>query len=191
MASSLRRNPFIGIHNGIFSGSVDKIRSVSIHRSSPFASCLLPLAFCFLLLASCRFKSKKQNTEDVNISSKIDMMNADREFSAMSEKQGLRNAYTEFIDSNGVLLRPGALPITGGNAMDFITQSNDTSFIMTWEPKDATLSSCGDLGYTYGVYSLKHKEADSIIYGSYVTIWKRQPNGKWKFVLQSGNEGIE
>ena len=152
------------------------------------------LLICFLaslLIASCRFKSGKQNKDDAAISSKIEMMNADRQFSSMSEKKGLRNAYTEFIDSNGVLLRPGSLPMTGGDAMDFITQSNDTSIVMTWEPKNATLSSSGDLGYTYGVYSLKRKAVDSIIYGSYVTIWKRQPDGKWKFVLQSGNEGVE
>jgi ketosteroid isomerase-like protein len=152
------------------------------------------LLICFiasLLIFSCRFKSRKENPEDAMVSSKIEMMNTDRQFSVMSEKEGLRNAYTEFIDSNGVLLRPGSLPMTGGDAMDFITQSNDTSFTMTWEPKNATLSSSGDLGYTYGVYSLKRKDADTIIYGSYVTIWKRQPNGKWKFVLQSGNEGVE
>lgn len=144
------------------------------------------------MLLSCRFKSsKKENTDNVAISTKIDMMNADRNFSAMSEEKGLRNAYSEFIDGNGVLLRPGSLPITGGDAVDFIMQSNDTSFVMTWEPKNATLSSSGDLGYTYGVYSLKHKGEDSVIYGSYVTIWKRQPDGKWKFVLQSGNEGVE
>ncbi len=153
---------------------------------------LLLIAYCLLFIVSCRFISKKEDSkDDVNIASKIDMMEADRDFSAMSEKEGLRHAYTEFIDSNGVLLRPGSLPMTGGDAMDFLTQSNDTSIIMTWDPKDAMLSSSGDLGYTYGVYSLKANNADTVIYGSYVTIWKRQQNGKWKFVLQSGNEGVE
>jgi ketosteroid isomerase-like protein len=109
----------------------------------------------------------------------------------LSEERGLRTAYSEFIDSNGVLLRPGYTPMANADAMDYIIQSNDSSFVMTWEPKHATLSSSGDLGYTYGVYSLKPKDADTVIYGSYVTIWRRQPDGKWKFVLQSGNEGLE
>jgi len=151
----------------------------------------LLFGYCFLFIVSCRSRSRKENTEDVFVSTKVEIINADKAFSAMSEKEGLRNAYTEFIDSNGVLLRPGFLPLSGGDAMDFITQSNDSSFVMTWEPRNATLSSSGDLGYTYGVYSLKPKDADTVIYGSYVTIWKRQPDGKWKFVLQSGNEGIE
>ena len=118
-------------------------------------------------------------------------MNADRAFSAMSEKKGLRNAYLDFIENDGVLLRPGTLPLAGGDAMDFITQSNDSLFVMTWEPKSASIAASGDLGYTYGVYSIRQLENDSVFFGSYVTIWKRQPNGKWKFVLQSGNEGVE
>jgi len=118
-------------------------------------------------------------------------MDADRDFSDMSKKKGLRNAFVEFIDNNGVLLRPGTLPLTGGDAMDYITQSNDSSFVMTWEPESASIAASGDLGYTYGVYTLRSAASDTAIYGSYVTIWKRQPNGKWKFILQSGNEGVE
>ena len=118
-------------------------------------------------------------------------MDADRSFSAMSELKGLRNAFLEFIDSNGVLLRPGNLPLSAGNAMDFISQSNDTAFTMTWEPKSASIASSGELGYSYGLYSIKPSRADTVFYGTYVTVWKRQPNGRWKFVLQSANDGIE
>lgn len=151
-----------------------------------------PIVLCIVLMASCQsgIKREEDKAEEINIASKVDMMNADREFSLLSEEKGLRTAYSEFIDSNGVLLRPGYTPMANADAMDYIIQSNDSSFVMTWEPKHATLSSSGDLGYTYGVYSLKPKDADTVIYGSYVTIWRKQPDGKWKFVLQSGNEGL-
>lgn len=151
------------------------------------------IALYAVLLVSCQSGTirEEDKAEEMNIASKVDMMNADREFSLLSEEKGLRTAYSEFIDSNGVLLRPGYTPMANADAMDYIIQSNDSSFVMTWEPKHATLSSSGDLGYTYGVYSLKPKDADTVIYGSYVTIWRRQPDGKWKFVLQSGNEGLE
>ncbi len=152
---------------------------------------LLYCAGCLLLFMSCNSKAKQEDKEEKNVAAKVDMMNADREFSLLSEKEGLRKAYSEFIDGDGVLLRPGYKPMDGADAMDYIIQSNDSSFIMTWEPKDASLSSSGDLGYTYGVYSLKPKDADTVIYGSYVTVWRHQKDGKWKFVLQSGNEGLE
>lgn len=154
---------------------------------------LLIITCCSLLAASCKPNAGKEEAkaEEISVATRVDMMNADREFSLLSEEKGLRTAYAEFIDSNGVLLRPGYIPMEDADAMDYIIQSNDSSFIMTWEPKHASLASSGDLGYTYGVYSLKPRDADTVIYGSYVTIWKRRPDGKWKFVLQSGNEGLE
>ena len=97
----------------------------------------------------------------------------------------------EYIDSNGVLLRPNNYPIVGGEAVNFISQSNDSGFVMTWEPKVATIAGSGDLAYTYGIYSYKAKNEDSVFFGSYVTIWKKQLDGNWKFVLQTGNEGLE
>ncbi len=146
------------------------------------------LSLTSVLFFSCAEKKKKPE-ETVNPT--IEIMEADRAFSARSESKGLRNAFMEFIDSNGVLLRPGNLPLAAGSAMDFISQSNDTAFTMTWEPKSASIAGSGELGYTYGVYSIKPADADTVFYGTYVTIWKRQPNGKWKFVLQSANDGIE
>lgn len=143
------------------------------------------ISFSILVYASCTPKPDKLPP------STIPLLEADRAFSLMSEQKGLRTAYMEYIDSNGVLLRPASLPIVGADAVDFISQSNDTSFIMTWDPKAATIGAAEDLGYTYGVFSFKNKSEDSVYYGTYVTIWKKQPDGKWKFILQSANQDIE
>jgi ketosteroid isomerase-like protein len=141
----------------------------------------------FICLFSCKGKQPTANAEEI----KTTIFETDRAFSKMSELKGLRNAYMEYIDSNGVLLRPNNNPIVGGEAINFISQSNDSGFVMTWEPKMATIAGSGDLAYTYGIYSYKAKNEDSVFFGSYVTIWKKQPDGKWKFVLQTGNEGLE
>jgi ketosteroid isomerase-like protein len=146
--------------------------------------------FGLLLIAglfSCNRKPPAINLEEV----KSTIFETDRAFSKMSEVKGLKNAYMEYIDSNGVLLRPNNYPIAGGEAVNFISQSNDSAFVMTWEPKMATIAGSGDLAYTYGIYSYKAKNEDSVFFGSYVTIWKKQLDGKWKFVLQTGNEGLE
>ncbi|HMO62598.1 MAG TPA: hypothetical protein PKC39_09325 [Ferruginibacter sp.] len=144
---------------------------------------------CLLLLTACRDKQK--DAADSIAAIKAEVMDTDREFSKYSELKGLRAAFTQYIDSNGILLRPGIVPLVEGNAMDFISQSDDSGFVMTWEPRSATLAASGDLAFTYGIYSLKENSSDSIEYGTYVTIWKKQPDGSWKFVLHSGNEGVE
>ncbi len=117
------------------------------------------------------------------------MLQADRDFSAMSAKDGLNNAFLEFLDSNGVLLRPGTIPIAGADAVDYLIAQNDTGYTMTWIAKDGMIAASGELGYTYGVYELKPKDGDTVLQGTYVNIWKKQSDGKWKFVLDSGNEG--
>ncbi len=39
-----------------------------------------------------------------------------------------------------------------------------------------------------GNMPVKDKKGEiTTTYGNYVTVWKRQPDGKWKYVLDGGN----
>ena len=143
------------------------------------------LAFALL---SCK-NSKKKSPEDA-LDDRLKVMEADRSFSRLSEAKGMRSAFLDYIDSNGVLLRRDHLPLVGADAIDYLIQQNDSSFTLKWEPKNAVVAASGDLGYTYGLYVLKPTVKDTLIYGNYVSIWKKQADGNWKFVLDSGNEGI-
>ena len=147
------------------------------------ASFLFAIIFGFLT-PGC-FKAKKNNTG----LAKDEIMKADKAFSNMSKSRGMKKAFLEFMDDNGILLRPGHMPIIGADAIDFLSQANDTSYTLIWRPFAAEVSSSGDLGFTYGVYSLMLP--DTTLAGTYVSIWKKQIDGKWKFILDTGNEGIE
>jgi ketosteroid isomerase-like protein len=114
--------------------------------------------------------------------------NTDRAFSEMSKNKGMKAAFLYYIDSTGVLLRPGNYPIVGKDARQYLQNSNDSSFTLTWEPSYAEVSASGDLGFTYGIYTLNTK--DTLIRGTYVSIWKKQADGNWKFVLDTGNPGL-
>lgn len=149
------------------------------------------LVFLFILLTiitACN--SKKDNAGENKIPGKMALMQVDKAFSEMSEAKGMKIAFIEYIDSNGVLLRPDHLPIVGANAIDYLIQQNDTAYTLTWQPQNAAIAESGELGYTYGIYALKPKSKDTTIYGTYTSIWKKQRDGKWKFVLDTGNEGI-
>jgi len=142
-----------------------------------------------ILVALFSCTGKKEAPIDP-IAQKMALMEADRDFSGFSEQKGMKAAFMEYIDSNGVLLRPNQLPIVGAHAIDFLLQLNDTAYTLKWQPHDAFVSKSADLGYTYGIYALNPKSSDTTLYGTYVSIWKKQANGKWKFVLDTGNEGI-
>ncbi len=148
----------------------------------------LPIVFALFIFVSC--KSKKQQEKIPGAFDKLGMMNTDREFSKMSEEKGMKTAFIEYLDSNGVLLRPGYLPIAGADAIDYLIQQNDTDYTLTWEPRNGTVARSGELGYTYGIYALRPSQKDTVIYGTYVSIWRKERDGTWKYVLDSGNEGI-
>jgi ketosteroid isomerase-like protein len=150
---------------------------------SKIISSFLFVMIFYFLLQGCN-NPKKNNVSLM----KEEIIKADEAFSNMSRKQGMKKAFLEFIDNDGILLRPGHLPIVGADAIDFLSQANDTSFTLTWKPFAAETSSSGDLGFSYGVYLLMLQ--DTTLSGTYVSIWKKQPDGKWKFILDSGNEGV-
>jgi ketosteroid isomerase-like protein len=140
-----------------------------------------------LLLASFAFSCDEPAGIDLE-AAKESMKKADIAFSDLSKQKGMTAAFLEYIDSTGVLLRPGHYPIIGKDAQTFLRAGEDSSFTLTWEPSAAEISASGELGFTYGIYTLDLR--DTAIKGTYVSIWKKQADGKWKFVLDTGNQGL-
>jgi ketosteroid isomerase-like protein len=53
------------------------------------------------------------------------------------------------------------------------------------------MSPAGDMGYTWGHYEghAKDKSGNAVLTsGRYMTIWKKQSDGKWKVALDSSSE---
>jgi ketosteroid isomerase-like protein len=56
---------------------------------------------------------------------------------------------------------------------------------LTWKPLKVEVSDDGTLGYTWGRYDFTSKGKDGKVdssTGIYLTIWRRQPDGSWRFV---------
>jgi ketosteroid isomerase-like protein len=143
-----------------------------------------------VLLVMCACSESEQPANNT-VDEKIALIRTDRAFSDMSVAKGMKAAFIEYIDSNGVLLKPNHLPIVGANAIDYLIAQDDSGYTLNWQPQYAFVSRSGDLGYTYGVYALHPNNIDTVLYGTYVSIWKKQGDGSWKFVLDSGNEGVD
>ena len=153
------------------------------------------LLFIVPVFLSCKTKinSTKVDSELAKSNAaaeSVNLMQVDKAFSEMSKEQGMKNAFMEYLDSNGVLLRPGQMPLEGGDAVDWLIQQTDNEYTLTWTPRHAEVSSVGDLGVTYGIYNFKLKDSDSSHLGTYLRIWKKQQDGKWKLLQDTNNEGI-
>ncbi len=134
------------------------------------------------IVLSCR-----QKTVDVTRDAE-EIMKTDREFSENTQREGMKKAFIQYADSAVVLLRPGYFPIKGKDAFEYLQNINDSSFTLTWSPENAVMALSGDLGYTYGLYT--YQTQDTTFQGTYVSIWQKQADGGWKYILDTGNPGV-
>lgn len=119
---------------------------------------------------------------------KMEIMNADRAFSALSAEKGMKEAFISFAADEVIKPQPGGQPIVGRASLIHSFEGvPPEDFVLTWEPIKVDVA--GDLGYTFGNWTRRSKvaPADTAYYGNYISIWKRQTDGKWKFVFDSGN----
>jgi ketosteroid isomerase-like protein len=125
---------------------------------------------------------------------KEEIINTDKAFSDLSKEQGMKHAFLEYAAEDVVILRKNSLPQSGKKMMeDRFASFSDTGFVLTWEPLYADVASSGELGYSYGIYTSTSSDSTGnplIEKGTYMSVWKKDNAGQWRFVLDSGNEGL-
>lgn len=154
-------------------------------------SFLLSLA----LMTSCRTRvdsPRSMNPAAVVRQKAIDeIRETDQNFSLMSEKQGIAKALTTYAADDAVKLNDGANPTIGFDSLRAqMSRMPADGNVLTWQVLKADAAQSGEMGYTFGQWMLTSKNRtsrQSAKYGVYVTVWKRQRNGKWRFVVDGGN----
>jgi ketosteroid isomerase-like protein len=111
------------------------------------------------------------------------LVEAERSFARTSEEKGIREAFLAWLAPDAVVFRPA--PVEGRPVYERMDPANPT--VLTWAPEIADVSASGELGYTSGPYELRpSRGADPTGSGHYISIWKKQPNGAWRVVLDAG-----
>jgi hypothetical protein len=117
---------------------------------------------------------------------KDELIAADKAFSARSAREGARAAYLATLSSDAKLL---AQYRTGADGVkDTFMQLPDNAKL-TWEAAYVDASSLGELGYTWGRYTLvlptvRSRGQPFTQRGNYVFIWKRDRFNTWKVVFE-------
>jgi ketosteroid isomerase-like protein len=98
-------------------------------------------------------------------------------------------AFAEWFAPDGVALGNGTSPVIGKVAILKSTTWTAQQYQLTWTPTDASMGPSGDMGYTWGHFEGHSKDANGnpvTTTGRYITIWRKQPDGNWKVVLDAG-----
>ncbi len=115
------------------------------------------------------------------------MVETERAFSRTSEENGTREAFAAFIGEDGILFRPTA--VLGKKWMqEHPLPPSTTRQLLSWQPIFAAVSRAGDLGYTTGPWQFKQdiKDAKPAAFGNFMTVWRKQADGTWRFALDLG-----
>lgn len=119
------------------------------------------------------------------------VMDADRAFSAKAQEVGAGKAFSLFAEPRVNMLND---PVPGSNGAD-LQALFDPQVVLQWAPEDGAVSADGTLGYTWGKATRHRMTADGrreeLSPSRYVTIWRKQADGSWKFLADGGLHGPE
>lgn len=107
---------------------------------------------------------------------------AERAFAADFPAMGLAGSFQKWG-------RPDAILINGGQAQEIAAVFEGAPLtrqpgepLIEWWPTFAGVAMSGEMGFTTGPAA-----RDQEPYGHYFTIWKRQPDGQWRWVYDGGS----
>jgi ketosteroid isomerase-like protein len=107
---------------------------------------------------------------------------AERAFAARAAEVGVSASFLEFMADDAVLFAPGPV-----NAKAFYgarpksKPPKDGGPLLAWWPNWAGMARSSDLGFTNGPAEVNGKRSVN-----YFTIWKKQPDGRWRWVYDGG-----
>ena len=156
---------------------------------------ILFILLCMLGIA-CRQNDLNYGTSTLNQDSlNVALLNVDKSWSEVSLSKGYYHSRLDFASDAAIEMMQAAMPLNGKKAIEeYAATHSDSAFTMQWKPLKAEVAGSGDLGYTYGSWMMRMKTQngkDTSLVGNYVTVWQKQADGSWKYVVDGGNDTPE
>jgi len=119
-----------------------------------------------------------------------DMRAADDEFAQLATRLGTGRAFGTFAAENAQIFSTPGEFITGPDAISQAFGPTTEDSKLVWHPVTGEVARSGDLGFTVGNAVFTGKSLDGapqVRYSKYLTVWKRQHDGSWRYVVDGGN----
>jgi len=125
---------------------------------------------------------------------KAALIRTDVEFSEAAQRIGVGEAFVLYADPDATMLPAGQNAVTGRDRIRGQFADFPRGATLAWKPFRAEVARSGDLGYTLGTYESRGSGPDGkpvTRYGKYCSVWKKQPDGSWKWVVDVGTPSPE
>lgn len=134
-----------------------------------------------LYLISCSPKVDLENE-------RIKLLQADKEWSDAANSNDMERLWSFWLEDSKMLLSANKTLNGLSQIKEFTTQvRTDPNFEISWEAQGADISASGEMGYTYGVGKVTRTGENGepiTITNPYLVVWKKQPDGQWKGVIE-------
>ena len=110
-------------------------------------------------------------------------------FCAMAKEKGLNAAFAHFAAPDVAFIDTDPRKLRGPAAVQERMGPDEAGVSLTWSASFTDVSDDGTLGYNYGRYEYRRpgKDGREVVRGGwFLTIWKRQADGTWKYVMDNG-----
>jgi ketosteroid isomerase-like protein len=110
-------------------------------------------------------------------------------FCAMAQSKGLLAAFEYYAAPDVAFIDTDPRKFRGLAAVRERMGADQPGVKLTWSASFTDVSDDGTLGYNYGRYELRQPGPDGkdiVRGGFFLTIWKRQPDGSWRYVMDNG-----
>jgi ketosteroid isomerase-like protein len=110
-------------------------------------------------------------------------------FCTMAREKGLLAAFRHFAAPDVAFLDTDPRKFRGDEAVRERMGTDKPGVKLTWSASFTDVSNDGTLGYNYGRYESRRPGPDGqevVRTGWFLTIWKRQPDGTWRYVMDNG-----
>jgi len=107
-----------------------------------------------------------------------EVLDAEKEYDRAVAQKGIKEGTLAVIDADAIVFKPE--PVA---ANTYYTNSKKIPGKLTTVPKIARISANGDLAFTAGAFTLKDNGTEDTEFGEYLSIWRKDINGKLKMIF--------
>lgn len=140
--------------------------------------------FFFLGLLGCTPASPAPDSIDLD-QARTEVRQAEKAFNDLAAREGVPAAFLAFAADSAVLNRNGRI-IKGKEAMKaYFDDQPFREVSLNWAPDFVDVAKAGDMAYTYGKFQFSAVDSTGQTVqseGIFHTVWKKQADGRWKFV---------
>lgn len=122
----------------------------------------------------------------------VTMADTEREFAKTATVKGWRDAFLDFFADDAIAVTPrGVAPAK--DRLRTLPSTPFSEFELVWAPRLGDVAASGDLGWLTGPSTaIDHTSKDKTSGdGCYLSIWRRQPDGQWRVVIDVGADAPE